>query len=138
MNYLSIKDFVTKYGLTSRERPTSASYLRLKNIQGTTTGKTWKKFFQKKWLKSNILPKNPKRDHLGLLNVFYKPKISKNSREFPLIEFKNFRKNVAKCRKKPQRGTLWSPIYFWKHKNLWFSARLEPPLSCFSDPRKSG
>ena len=34
---------------TRRERPKSAPYLRLKNIQGTTIGKIWKKnFFQKK------------------------------------------------------------------------------------------
>ena len=38
-----------KYTLTRRERPKSAPYLRLKNIQGTTIGKIWKKlfFFQK-------------------------------------------------------------------------------------------
>ena len=38
---------------------------------------------------------------------------------------------------KTNGGTLRSPLYFWKHKKiLWFSARLEPTLSCFSDPRK--
>ena len=36
---------------------------------------------------SRILPKNPKRDPSGLLNVFYKPKTSKNSRGYPLIEY---------------------------------------------------
>ena len=35
-------------GLTRRERPKSAPYLRLKNIQGTTIGKIWKIFFFKK------------------------------------------------------------------------------------------
>ena len=36
---------------TRRERPKSAPYLRLKNIQGTTIGKIWKKiFFKKKFL----------------------------------------------------------------------------------------
>ena len=35
---------------TRRERPKSAPYLRLKNIQGTTIGKIWKKnFFKKKF-----------------------------------------------------------------------------------------
>ena len=35
--------------ITRRERPKSAPYLRLKNIQGTTIGKIWKKiFFSKK------------------------------------------------------------------------------------------
>ena len=35
---------------TRRERPKSAPYLRLKNIQGTTIGNIWKKnyFFPKK------------------------------------------------------------------------------------------
>ena len=32
---------------TRRERPKSAPYLRLKNIQGTTIGKIWKIFFSK-------------------------------------------------------------------------------------------
>ena len=37
------------YEKTRRERPKSAPYLRLKNIQGTTIGKIWKKkFFSKK------------------------------------------------------------------------------------------
>ena len=34
---------------TRRERPKSAPYLRLKNIQGTTIGKIWKKIFFKKF-----------------------------------------------------------------------------------------
>ena len=38
--------------------------------------------------------------------------------------------------KKNQRETLWSLLYFWKHKKLWFSARLERMLACFSDPKK--
>ena len=38
------------YEETRRERPKSAPYLRLKNIQGTTIGKIWKKnFFKKKF-----------------------------------------------------------------------------------------
>ena len=35
------------YRKTRRERPKSAPYLRLKNIQGTTIVKIWKKFFKK-------------------------------------------------------------------------------------------
>ena len=76
---------------TSRERPKSASYLRLKNIQGTTIGKTWEKFFFKK----KYLVKQKSHIASGLLNVFYKPKTSKNSRGYSLTEFKNFRKHVA-------------------------------------------
>ena len=36
------------YEKTRRERPKSAPYLRLKNIQGTTIVKIWKKKFFKK------------------------------------------------------------------------------------------
>ena len=40
---------LAEFGKTRRERPKSAPYLRLKNIQGTTIGKIWKKiFFSKK------------------------------------------------------------------------------------------
>ena len=84
--------------ITSRERPKSAPYLRLKIIQGTTIGKTWEKFFfHKTYLVKKVAyfrKKNLKRDPLDSLNVFYKPKTSKNSRGYPLIKFKNFRKNV--------------------------------------------
>ena len=52
---------------TRRERPKSAPYLRLKNIQGTTIGKIWKKnffskkiliFFRKKYFLGRTMPKN--------------------------------------------------------------------------------
>ena len=72
---------------TRRERPKSAPYLRLKNIQGTTIVKIWKKnfskklflnfFFEKKYFLSRKMPKNSKKGHSGSFNVFYKPKISK-------------------------------------------------------------
>ena len=41
---------LAEFGKTRRERPKSAPYLRLKNIQGTTIGNIWKKiiFFPKK------------------------------------------------------------------------------------------
>ena len=74
----------TKQKTTRRERPKSAPYLRLKNIQGTTIGKIWKKkFFQKKiliffrkkkYFLGRTMPKNSKRGHSGSFNVFYKPK----------------------------------------------------------------
>ena len=69
---------------TRRERPKSAPYLRLKNIQGTTIGKIWKKiffqkkifdfFFEKNYFLGRTMPKNSKRGHSGSFNVFYKPK----------------------------------------------------------------
>ena len=77
---------------TRRERPKSAPHLRFKNIQGTTIGNLWKNFFSKTvfdFKKSRTMPKTPKRGHLGSLNVFYKPKTSKNATGYPLIKFKN-------------------------------------------------
>ena len=62
------------------------------------------------------MPKTPKRGHLGSLNVFYKPKTSKNARGYPFIKFENVRKSRI-VSKKTQRGTLRSHLYFWKQKN---------------------
>ena len=53
------------------------------------------KFFQKKYLVKQFAYCRKTQKDLGLLNVFYEPKTSKNSRGYPLIEFKNFRKIVA-------------------------------------------
>ena len=77
-----------KYGSTSRERPKSASYLRLKNIQETTVGKTWKFFFKKKYLVKKVAycRKTQKETE----------NFEKNSRGYPLIEFKNFGKMSEK------------------------------------------
>ena len=119
---------------TRRERPKSAPYLRLKNIQGTTIGKIWKKkffkkiifefFSEKKYFLSRTMPKNSKRVHSGSFNVFYKPKTSKKR---PL---KNFEKSRT-VPKKNQRGgdPLVSPVLLEALKKLWFSARIEPTLS---------
>ena len=100
--------------ITSRERPKSASYLRLKSIQGTTIGKIEKNiFFQKKVFgkKSRILPKNPERDPLGLLKVFLQ---TENFKKFKGVTFDRIQKLSEKCRivsKKPQRGDpLVSPL----------------------------
>ena len=58
------------------------------------------------------MPKNPKRDPLGSLNVFYKPKTLNNSRWYPLTKFKKFWEKVALCRKNSKCGTRWSHLYF--------------------------
>ena len=50
---------------------------------------------------------------------------------YRLIKFENFRKKSHSAEKEPKGGTLWSHLYFWKHKKLWFSARIEPTLSRF-------
>ena len=132
---------------TRRDRLKSAPYLRLKNIQRTTIGNIWKNFFQKKFefffrkkyifLEIRTMPKNSKRGHSGSLNVFTNRKLQKNARGYPLIESKNFRKKSRIVPKKNQKNqtkeNLWSRVYFWKHKKMWFSARIEPTISGFSD-----
>ena len=95
---------------TRRERPKSAPYLRLRNIQGTTNGNIWKElfFFNKNvfFFKSHNAEKL-KRGHLGSLNVFTNQKLQKNARWYPLIEFKNskiFEKKLHSAEKKTKRG----------------------------------
>ena len=53
-----------------------------------------------------MLLKNPKTDPLGLSIVFYKPKTSKNSRGYPLIEFKSFRKMSQSAEKTARGGAI--------------------------------
>ena len=87
--------------------------------------------------KSRIMPKNPKRDPLGSLNLFFTNlKLQKKSRGYLLIDFRNFRKKVPYCRKTSKEGTLVLPSSFRSFKKLCFSAKIEPTLSCFSDPKK--
>ena len=57
--------------ITKRERPKSAPYLRLKNIQGTNIGV----FF-----KNRTMPKNSDRGHSGSMNVFTNRKLQRNAR----------------------------------------------------------
>ena len=75
------------------------------------------------------MPKNPKRGHLGPLNVFfYKPKTSKKCKGFPLITFE---KSRIVPKKNPKGGPFGLACTFGSIKILWFSARIEPPLSGF-------
>ena len=59
---------------TRRERPKSAPYLRLKNIQGTTIGNIWKKiyiFFQRNYLlKKSHNAEKPKKRSFRLIQRF--------------------------------------------------------------------
>ena len=78
------------------------------------------------------MPKNPKRGHLGPLNVFYKPKTSKKCKGYPLMIFENFRKKSQSAEKNPKGGPFGlTYCTFGSIKILWFSARIEPPLSGF-------
>ena len=84
------------------------------------------------------MPKNLKRDHLGSLNVFRNRKLQKNARGYPLIESENFRKKSRIVPKKNEKKikrkkTFGRASTFGSKKNLWFSARIEPTISGFSE-----
>ena len=72
--------------------------------------------------------KNSKRGHSGSLSVFTNRKLQKNARGYPLIEFENFEKKSRSAEKKP-KGTLWSLLYFWKHKQICGLVRESNPRS---------
>ena len=76
--------------------------------------------------KSRTMPKNPKRGHLGSLNVFYKPKTSKKCKEVPFGKIRKFSKSRI-VPKKPFGLTCT----FGSIKKLWFIARKKPTLSGF-------
>ena len=95
-------------------------------------------FFKKTYfLESRTMPKNTKRGHSGSLNVFTNRKLQKNARGYRLIESENFRKKrriVPKKRKKiKQKKTFGLAFTFGSLKKLWFSARIEPTISGFSE-----
>ena len=75
------------------------------------------------------MPKNSKRGHSASLNAFTNRKLQKNARGYPLIEFENFRRKSHSGEKKPQGGTLWSRLYFWKHKQICGLVRESNPRS---------
>ena len=101
---------------TRRERPKSAPYLRLKNIQGTTIVKIWKKkffkkiifeifFFEKKvFFKSQNAEKLKKRPFRLIQRFLQTENFKKNARGYPLINFKNFRKKSHSAEKNPKGG----------------------------------
>ena len=130
---------------TRRDRLKSAPYLRLKNIQRTTIGNIWKNyFFQKKieiffseksiiFRKSHNAEKLKKRP-FRLIKRFYKPKTSKNCKGLPFDRVRKFSKKTSHSAEKIKRKkTFGLASTFGSIKNLWFSARIEPTISGFSE-----
>ena len=118
-----------------------SSYLRLENIQGTTIGKTWKKFFfQKKVFgkKNSHISEKPKKRPFRLIKRFLQ---TESFKKFKVVPFDRIQKFSEKCRIVPKKTAKGGPFgfrpTFRSMRNLSFSARLEPTLSCVSDPRKS-
>ena len=96
---------VTNWRKYKENKPGTVQVGFISKAQKYSRNNNWKnleKKFEKKYLVKKVAycRKNPKRDPLGLLNVFYKPKTSKNSKGCPLIEFKNSRK-MSHSAKKP-------------------------------------
>ena len=82
--------------MTSRERPKSASYLRLKNIQETTIRNTWKKNnFQKKYLvKMSHIPEKHKKRPFRLIKQILQ---TENFQKFKGVLFDRIQKFSGKC-----------------------------------------
>ena len=101
--------------------------------------KKFEKFFFEKsiFLESRTMPKNSKRCHSGSLNVFTNRKLQKNARGYPLQNPKIFEKKSHSAEKNPKGGPFGlTCCTFGSIKILWFSARIEPPLSGLEDEHK--
>ena len=78
------------------------------------------------------MPKNSKRGHSGSLNVF-------TNRKQKLQKIARVQKKSHSAEKKPNKKKnetkkpLVSHLLLEAQKNLWFSARIEPTISCFSE-----
>ena len=96
--------------LTSRDRPKSAPYLRLKNSRRTSKCQSIGEsgpFYEKKFLKKSLtMPKKTERGTLWDFSTFI---LSRNSKK---IEGDPLRKKIpekkSRIAKKTERGTLWS------------------------------
>ena len=67
------------------------------------------------------MPKNSKRDPLGSLNLFYKPKTSKNFKVVPCDRIQKFSEKsriVPKKKQNPKGGPLGMPSTFRNIKKL--------------------
>ena len=114
---------VVKVRITSRDRPKSAPYLRLKNSKRTSECQSigefgWNLLWKKCWKKSHNAEKNEREDILGFFNI-HSVAEPKNWRGDPLVE-KNFEKKVAQCRKNGPFGLV--RYCMLRGKPFWFSS----------------
>ena len=78
------------------------------------------------------MPKNPKRGNLDPLNDFLQTENFKKMQGVPFDDIRKVSKRVAECRKNPKGGPFGlTCCTFGSIKILWFSARIESPLSVF-------
>ena len=77
------------------------------------------------------MPRNQRRDPLGSLNVFLQTDNFKKIQGVPFNRIQKFSKKSRIVPKNPKGDPLVYPLLIETLKNLWFSAKLEPTLSCF-------
>ena len=94
-------------------------------------------FFSKKvfFLENRTMPQKVKKRPFRLIERFYKPKTSKNAID-RIRKFSKKKSHSAEKKRKKSNETKQSfglASTFGNIKNLWFSARIEPTISCFSE-----
>ena len=107
-------------------KPGTAQVGFISKAQKYSRNNNWKnleknKFFPKKVFgkKSRILPKNPKRDPLDLLNVFYKLTTSKKFKGVPFDRIQKFSEKCCIVPKKTAKvGPFGLPFTFGSIKKL--------------------
>ena len=128
-----------------RNKPGTAQVGFISKAQKYSRTNHWKNleiFFSKKLFgkKKSHMAEKPKKIPFRLIKRFLQIENFKKFKGVPFDRIEKF--SEKKCRivpkKSAKRGPFGLPSTFGSIKNLWFSARLEPTLSCFSDPRKSG
>ena len=79
------------------------------------------------------MPKNSKRGHSGSLNVFTNRKLQKKCKGLPSDRIRKFSKKKSHSAEKNPKGGPFglTCCTFGSIKILWFSARIEAPLSGF-------
>ena len=130
---------------TSRDRPKSAPYLRLKNSKRTSKCQVF--FYSTRKSKKNYILKNGpigapgpasaspwrakvsqcrKTERADPLRVFNIHSVAKHQKMQGGFGEKIQKKNVSQCRKKLKGGTLWSrPVWCYAEKQVkpfWFSS----------------
>ena len=109
-----------------------------KHLENYFQKKFSKFFFEKKYFfrKSHNAEKLKKRP-FRLIKRFYKPKTSKKCKGLPFDRIRKFSKKSRivpkKTKKIKRKKTFGLASTFGSIKNLWFSARIEPTISGFSE-----
>ena len=145
MNHENCKKWTIQSEIVCWKRNKTGSSLvgAISKAQKYSKNNYWKRleklFFFKKSIffrKSHNAEKLKKRP-FRLIKRFYKPKTSKKCKGLPFDRIRKFSKKSRIVPKKKQRIKRKKPFglasTFGSIKNLWFSARIEPTISGFSE-----